>query len=202
MKCLFIAQHRVLKDIPVLQRPNYHNTKIYDFKVILTTLKGGYGDYLITTELFFEYANHFSHFLSALKDATQLSVIPPVEINRHYTYERAHSPDKYHGSRSRSRSTIYNDSSRGSPTGRSREPELALPIPKTRNRDARGYTLDDGPWIYRIAIGNQLQPGQDKNLYDEGSYLEMLQALKIGNEGKMFQDHHLVLIHVCTIPPI
>lgn len=55
------------------------NPKRYKFIANLMMLRGGDGRNICNTNLYFTYDTPFHHFLRVLQEATQLSVIPPLE---------------------------------------------------------------------------------------------------------------------------
>jgi hypothetical protein len=187
----------MMKSITCLLKPKSEENKFSIFKVYLHTLVGGHGDNFVVTKLFFSYTTPFVYFLAILRDATQLCVIPPIDLYAKYTNRRAYSPEPFSNSPSRRNSQFNVDlSRRGSPARMWQDSHTGRP----RSPGARGYTLNDGPWIYRIAVRGSGQKGANLELNDDRSYSMMIDTLKTGNTKVSGNEHVVILMHVSNTP--
>jgi hypothetical protein len=194
-----LAQHRMMKGSKYLFKPKSKESKTSVFKIYLHTLVGGHGDNFMVTKLFFNYTTPFIYFLAILRDATQLCVIPPIDLYAKYANRRAYSPEPFSNSPSRRNSQFNIDQSRrGSPAG---IPQGSHPG-RPRSPGARGYTLNDGPWIYRIAVRGSGHQGPSLELSDDRSYWMMIDTLKTGNREVSQNEHVVILMHVSNAPDI
>jgi hypothetical protein len=192
-----LAEHRMMKSSKYLFKPKSKESKFSVFKIYLHTLVGGHGDNFVVTKLFFNYTTPFIYFLAILRDATQLCVIPPVDLYAKYANRRAYSPEPFSDSPSRRNSQFNVDlSRRGSPAGMSQDSHTARP----RSPGARGYTLNDGPWICRIAVRGSGQQGANLELRDDRSYQTMIDKVKTGNKEVSENEHVVILMHVSNTP--
>jgi hypothetical protein len=181
----------MMKSNNYVRKPRGTENKLSVFKVYLHTLVGGHGDNFVVTKLFFNYREPFVSFLSALRDATQLSVIPPVDPDS--KYHQAYSPDPYTNLPSQRNNQFSIDlSRRGSPAGIPQDYHTS----RARSPGARGYTLNDGSWIYRIAVRGSGQQGPNLELTDDRSYRAMVETLRTGNKGVSENEHVVILMHV------
>ncbi|KAL2064254.1 hypothetical protein VTL71DRAFT_4748 [Oculimacula yallundae] len=160
----------------------------FDFVVSLTTLRGGYAGTTQRQRLFFSFPENYHDsksyidFLAQLQDATQLCTIPPLEPGEPY---RASS-----GSTGRFLEGYDYDEDNGIPVNAlgimpPTPPDsfTTTPAPLRPKRDVRGYTLDDGPWIYTSKLGFKVLKGKSgaeegKKLIDKRSYDNMIQMLR------------------------
>jgi hypothetical protein len=192
-----VAQHRMMKSSNYLFKPKSKENKFSVFKIYLHTLVGGHGDNFVVTKLFFNYTTPFVYFLAILRDATQLCIIPPIDLYAKYDNRRAYSPEPFSNSPSRRNSQFnVNLSRRGSPASISRESHTS----RLRSPGARGYTLNDGPWIYRIAVRGSGHQGPNLELSDDRSYSMMIDTLKTGNREVSENEHVVILMHVSNTP--
>lgn len=65
-------------------------------------------------------------------------------------------------------------------------------IPRYRTR--KGFTLDDGPWVYRFKLG-QDEGGQSSYITDEASYEDMITKVRHSTKSTI-----VVVIHVSPFP--
>jgi hypothetical protein len=192
-----LAQYRMMQSSNCLFKPKSKENKFSVFKIYLHTLVGGHGDNFVVTKLFFNYTTPFIYFLAVLRDATQLCVIPPIDLYAKYANRRAYSPEPFSNSPSRRNSQFNVDlSRRGSSAGMSQDPHSSRP----RSPGARGYTLNDGPWIYRIAVRGSGHQGPNLELSEDRSYSMMIDTLKTGNREVSENEHVVILMHVSNTP--
>ena len=146
------------------------NPKKYEFKVYLTTLVGGHGGSttLNNNPLFFNYATQYHYFMKILQDETQLSTIPPMKLKE----SRYISP------------TILKE--------RLKQRE------ESRHQIERGYTVLDGPWLYRFRKNNQVEPAPLERVQDEVSYRRMVNNVKDANTRDPKNETSLLIVHVGT----
>ena len=147
------------------------NPNKYEFKVYLTILVGGHGGLksLNDKPLFFDYSTEYYYFTKILQDETQLSVIPPM----HLTHSKYISPEAL------SQRLEQRKASRG--------------------QIQRGYTVLDGPWLYKIRKNNQVQIPPWDTVQDGTSYAKMLDAVKDANTADPKYESALLMVHVSQI---
>jgi hypothetical protein len=147
-----------------------HNPKKYEFKTFLTTLVGGHGGStkFSNKPLFFNYATQYHYFMKILQDETQLSTIPPLGLEK----------SQYITPEVLKQRLTQREESRGS--------------------IERGYTVLDGPWLYRIRKNNQVQKATYEKVGDEASYRRMLDTLNGANKKDPTAESALVFVHVST----
>lgn len=187
-----------------------------EFKVILKSLRGGHGDSPEASVLWLPYSTSFELFQVKLRDATQLSVIPPILMNLAGSAQPDRSRQNSEASTRTlcvSSATLANKSRRDSEAssrtlsvtsdrrneGRSSGDSVATNETlssmgstsssgfrphKPRNPSARGYTLDDGPWLYRLGT---VRPDAAKEPYvdlvDRASYLKMIDNINVASQA-------------------
>jgi hypothetical protein len=181
---------------------------------MLRGLVGGYGGNLSNTDLFFDYSTSFPLFQIILCDATKLSTIPPINLEQQNYHQKNTSPkvgsntsspaSSIHHDR-RFQKRVYDRSSESSDRTLSPVylPTLGAPdcpnpqgTPKPRDPNARGYTTDDGPWLYRIEINGQARSGPFTEIKDEESYLKMVDHIKEMSRKDTNIEYKVVLFHV------
>ncbi|KAL5322709.1 hypothetical protein ACEPPN_010684 [Leptodophora sp. 'Broadleaf-Isolate-01'] len=160
----------------------------YDFIVVLTTLRGGYAGTTQKQRLYFNFpetrddSTSYFTFLARLQEATQLSVIPPLEPGEPYRpslgpadeTETRHNHDEDTGSPVNALGIML-------PTPPDSFTTASAPLqPK---RDEEGYTVKDGAWIYTSKLYQRVVEGKlglekDKKVTDKSSYDNMLLVLK------------------------
>jgi hypothetical protein len=199
------------------------NTKT--FKVTLKTLIGGQGGLLQESILYFNYGTSFPVFGTMLRDATKLSTIPPIDLDKKSSAKSQTSSSAVSDTASQSSSTHLDrriqqrDSDLESDLGslrhcpstvgtmeRSYRSSSALysqssqsgPNPQSNLRfSARGYTMADGPWLYRFCC----QPPRDvgtayAEIKDEQSYLKMMDDIKKVSRDDPGSKYTVLMIHV------
>jgi hypothetical protein len=107
--------------------------------------------------------------MKILQDETQLSTIPPLDLEK----SRYITPEAL-----KQRLTQHEES---------------------RDSIERGYTVLDGPWLYRIRKSNQVQKATYQKVGDEASYHRMLDTLNEANKKDPTTESALVLVHVSTV---
>ncbi|KAH7412796.1 hypothetical protein BKA64DRAFT_770558 [Cadophora sp. MPI-SDFR-AT-0126] len=168
----------------------------FDFTVLLTTLRGGYAGTTQTQRLYFKFPGEkdalssYATLLARLQDATQLSVIPPLEPGEPYrTSSSTTDPAPLHGG----------DGDANTPVNALRimlptPPDSFTTFPATQlRRDRKGYTILDGAWIYTSKRGNIVLKGKlgeekDKKLDDKASYDNMVEILKDQDTARKGQN--------------
>jgi hypothetical protein len=195
------------------------------FKVTLKTLVGGHGGLLQESMLYFNYGTSFPVFGTMLRDATKLSTIPPIDLDEKSSAKSQTSSSAGSDTASQSSSTHLGgriqqrdsdleseiDSLRHCPSKvgtmeRSYGSSSALysqssqngPNPQPNLRfSARGYTMADGPWLYRFCC----QPPRDAGtayaeIKDEQSYLKMMDDIKKVSRDDPGSKYTVLMIHV------
>ncbi|CAL3968681.1 unnamed protein product [Diplocarpon coronariae] len=182
----------------------------HEFDVLLVTLRGGFPGNIDTQRLYFDFITEYHTFLAVLQDASQLSVIPPVDFNK---ITKIASP-----------TGDFDDEA-----GQSQQSALELIIPspanlltmgsgssfrqspKEENTD-RGYTVAHGPWLYRVVRNLEIISGRGKNGIDawdreigkdKSSYLAMIDLVKTARRKNPGETITVLIKHsldeeVCT----
>lgn len=189
------------------------------FLVTLTTLIGGHGGLPKESNLYFEYRTTFPIFITILRDATKLSTIPPIDFDEKGSERKDLSYEAGSDNTSQTSST-YNDrsvrdgrvqtsdkNSEGScesSSSEARKPRNGRaskdspdPLPKLRSKNACGYTIADGPWLYRFVYNGQ--SGNDTayiEIKDEQSYITMINNFKGVISKDPSRKYRVKLIHV------
>jgi hypothetical protein len=183
--------------------------------VTLKTLIGGHGGLLRESNLYFNYGTAFQIFLVILRDATKLSIIPPIDLDEKTSAKRELSSDTGSDTTSQISSTHYGrhvqqrssdkGSERGSETSSGAHSPLYSPIlqggpkvqPKPRSGSACGYTIADGPWLYRFKCERQSGKGSTYvEIKDEQSYLKMVDKFQEVTNKDPNTKYTILLIHV------
>jgi hypothetical protein len=185
-----------------------------EFAAVLRSLVGGHGGTLSTTALFFDYGTSFPLFQIILRDITQLSTIPPTILEQGSSCQNETRPEI--GSDMSSQiSSIHHDqgiqkrvhdqgsdssdprlSPAYSPTLDTKDcPNLPRKV-KPRCPSARGYTIDDGPWLYRIEIKAEARSSPFTEITEESSYLKMLDGIKEISRKDTKNEYQVILFHV------
>ncbi|KAH7348479.1 hypothetical protein BKA65DRAFT_550551 [Rhexocercosporidium sp. MPI-PUGE-AT-0058] len=189
-KIILVAGARVKAAmlLPELHDPLVLSRDKCDFIVLLTTLRGGYAGTTQKHRLYFSFPETGDHstsyitFLARLQEATQLSVIPPLEPGEPYCTSSGPMDE--------------------APVNRNGDEDIGTPVnalgimlltppgsftttstPLQSKGGGKGYTLNDGAWIYtsklcQRVVEGKLGPEEDKRLTDKASYDDMLQVLK------------------------
>jgi len=153
------------------------------FKVTLKTLIDGHGGLPQESNLYFDYGTSFPFFLTMLRDATKLSTIPPVDFYEESAIQRETSFDAGSDTASQLSNTY-------SPSGPN-------PQPKPRNSNARGYTLADGPWLFRISCESIREVGSAYTaLKDDRSFFKLMDDFKDLTRKNKSMRYTVLLIHV------
>ena len=162
----------------------------------LKTLIGGYAGLPQKTNLYFDYSTSFELFLVMLGDATQRSVIPPKDFDQRSPAKRDSSieiePDTTSQTATSQTATSQHEwqqsfnsqeSKQGGPDSRvSRSPSYnsssrsgSISQAQARNINDRGYTLADGPWLYRFTREPPMEMGTAYvQVKDDLSYRKMV----------------------------
>jgi hypothetical protein len=182
------------------------------FLVTLTTLIGGHGGLLQTSNLYFEYRTTFPIFIMMLRDATKLSTIPPIDFDEKGSERRkliydassynisqtSSTHDSRSGRDARARISDNESSSRARSPHNGRIPKDSPgPLRKPRSNNACGYTIADGPWLYRFR--NNGQSGNDTSyveIKDEQSYKTMINNFEEVISKDQNSKYRVYLIHV------
>jgi hypothetical protein len=183
--------------------------------VTLKTLIGGHGGLLKEINLYFSYGTTFQVFLIILRDATKLSTIPPIDLDEKTSAKRELSSDTGSDTTSQTSSTHYGrhvqqrSSDKGSEMGSESSSGAHSPLyspvlqggpkpqPKPRSSSARGYTIADGPWLYRFKCERQSGKGSTYvEIKDEQSYLKMVDNFQDVTSKDPSTKYTILLIHV------
>jgi len=214
LQAKIIAKHRVKKGIALQEYPGSSDENIKNslFKVNVTHLVGGQNAILRKTLLYFNYGTSFSLFLIALQDVTKLCVIPPLDLGASFDSDRDHQSttggvqssirNRERSSEGSNQSSQYVKTPLDSPTllaQGSYNPGAAANVTRPRSPAAKGYSLDDGPWIYRLGEKNQVQRGVYMELVDHSSYVTMVDTIRERNrKNDDDSECFAILIHVST----
>jgi hypothetical protein len=138
------------------------------FTCYVTVLSGAQAESQKMIKLFVNYNNSFERFLEMVQDATWNCIIPPP---------RMEAP-KYQG-------FVFDENSQD-PSFRPRSPT------------DKGYTLLDGPWIYRIGIRN-VSFGLKKPIACRKQYAAMMSEIsehnKKANQVKDGPEYVVMIMH-------
>lgn len=154
----------------------------HDFIVQLLTLVHGWGQISKVDMLRFKSKTSFWHFIATLKTETRESMIPPENV-------------------------IFPPILLSEPPMDNRIPDPISDVPaKIRDPNDRGYSLSDGPWMYKLPhVGKDdaQKPGW-KCIKDENEYMIMLDGIKAVNskyvEWKQPSKCSVAIMHVSTLP--
>ncbi|KAE9367732.1 hypothetical protein N431DRAFT_349755 [Stipitochalara longipes BDJ] len=190
-KARALAKSRLKRNISWVEQPDPPKT----FMVMLKTLIGGYAGLPQKTLLYFNYGTKFEVFLIMLRDATQRSTIPPIDIDEQSAARREHSTDiapdnasqistSQHGRQPSGNGRESGQGSEGSYgthslsyTSSSRD--ASKPQHKLCSSHNRGYTLADGPWLYRFKCEPPKYEGTAYvEVKDDLSYRKMVDTFK------------------------
>lgn len=189
------------------------------FLVTLTTLIGGHGGLPKQSNLYFEYRTTFPIFITILRDSTKLSTIPPIDFDEKGSERKELNYDAGFDNASQTSSTTstYNgqsvrdgrvrtsdkdseggreSSSSEARNGRASK-DSADSLPKPRGKNACGYTIADGPWLYRFVYNGQ--SGNNTayiEIKDEQSYITMINNFKGVISKDPSRKYRVNLIHV------
>lgn len=171
----------------------------YDFEVLVVSLHNGHPNDRQTTKLFFKYATPYNEFNEALRVATQRSVIPPIDISE---LDRSFQ-DRIADAQPNALGIAMPSPSSDSPAGNSGTSHL----PYEKKQAVRGYTIADGPWLYRIALGLKIISGREvrgvkiwnREILDAEAYFEMIRFVKKMTTGKAAGEKLTVLVKHVSI---
>lgn len=188
------------------------------FLVTLTTLIGGHGGLPKESNLYFEYRTTFPVFIIILRDATKLSTIPPIDFDEKVFEREELSYDAGSDNTSQTSSTYDgrsvrdgrvgtndkdSDGGRESSSPKARKPRNGRaskdspdPLPKPRSKNACGYTIADGPWLYRFMYNGQSGNTAYIEIKDEPSYITMINNFKGVISKYPSRKYRVNLIHV------
>lgn len=188
----------------------------YEFKVFLSSLVGGDGgSQKLCARLFFKYEDNerFSYFLRCLQDETQLSTIPPIGIpesplSPNFPSKNTERTDEVPGfeewqfsSTSPSTMDSFASSCTFSDSQSLFQPQTPILPPRRRRRSIRGYTLEDGPWLYQVAkIGVSNTPEVYHELRDLMSYVKMVKTVQEENLSEADKPETAVIIMHVGVP--
>ncbi|KAE8454242.1 hypothetical protein EG329_005167 [Mollisiaceae sp. DMI_Dod_QoI] len=187
-KAQAIANARVLSKLPGDEKFILQPQSKFDYEVILNTLRDGHGGQMNPVYLFMEFKNSLWYFLSTLQDATQLSTIPPLYLASQYCDEEQIDFSKSTSSHTSELSSISSGSlaspkapSETTLTAEASLDELSKSAHRSDGVEARGYTLDHGPWLYRIVSGRGTSEKKSKrwhNITGVQSFEKMIKSLQ------------------------
>ncbi|KUJ19375.1 uncharacterized protein LY89DRAFT_489373 [Mollisia scopiformis] len=172
--------------------------KRFDYQVALGVLRGGHGGHYEILDLYFDFKNKFWFFLEILQETTQFSMIPPINLEEQQddgeevdfsssTTSQDSVPSSISSSGSLTSTRTMSES-----TLRSRSSLNSTPQPDqdTGAVKRRGYTLEHGPWLYRISEQGRsarAKRGAWHNITSLASYNKMIiqfQEHSHSHEGK------------------
>jgi hypothetical protein len=181
--------------------------------VTLKTLIGGYADLSQKTSLYFNYGTSFEVFLLMLRDATQRSVIPPIDFSETSAARCESSMDRAPDSASQTSTSQLGRQQSGSGRESKQANERSYgpnnssyasssqgdtkPHNQPRCIYDRGYTLADGPWLYRF----KREPPRDEvrayvEVKDDLSYRKMVDNFKETIRKDPKYEYTISVIHV------
>jgi hypothetical protein len=142
---------------------------------VLNRLQFGYSENIEKRNLYFNYNMPFFEFLKTLRDNTASCTIPPLAFCEDVAL--------YAEDRDLARTTAT--APWVSPTSR-----------RPRRPSEVGYTLNDGPWLYKPASKHKRAPLKD--LANEDDYADFLDSLKSqGSKGE--ERSSVVMMHVSAL---
>ena len=179
-------------------KPKIEKHRGYQVKV--QRLKGGVAANTETQTLYFLYTTPFHDFLNALRDATLLCEIPPVEVEEKGRVifrkpaldVQTNEPESATQTpRRRGLLTPHDSFSVELPSPEYDAPREAEKV--YRERD--GYMLSDGAWIYKrqkihFRNGTELKVAEDSlsKIEDEADYWAMVKLLKKANSAEKMPE--------------
>jgi hypothetical protein len=189
------------------------------FRVILRSLVGGNGGSRRDSLLYFTYSTSFPLFQIILRDATKLSKIPPIEFDQQAPTTKEISLQAGSETASQTSSMLSggqvqqrrSDQSSNRDTYQDSESLTRTPLSHTRGSQdilerqgkakircasARGYTIDDGPWLYYLGHKDQARSGEYTEIKDEDSYLTMIGRIREACRKDASIIYYVVLCHV------
>ena len=172
----------------------------------LIRLINGHGGSITQNCLYFSYNNSFYHFLRTLQQETIFRSAPPFDLSTHTARLSNTDPESsclstshdeiLTGASVRKVHRSVHDSRDSHAAASSTSPPSAPNVPRNKEK---GYTLDDGPWIYRLRNGTSNR-GPYMILKDEKSYLKMIDDLKETRKKDIPPDSSIVMIiHVSYV---
>ncbi|EKD17565.1 uncharacterized protein L3040_006684 [Drepanopeziza brunnea f. sp. 'multigermtubi'] len=151
----------------------------HGFEVLVTTLRNGHPQNRETTSLYFRYTTKYHEFIEELRITTHKSAIPPINVAQLHSYDKNEVADTQSKASGIAFPTLPHSFT--APSGPS--------SPRFQSqRDVQGYTLADGPWLYRVALNlnviSNCKAGAppDREIKDADTYREMIDFLK--DQGK------------------
>ncbi|KAI9047972.1 hypothetical protein LZ554_007773 [Drepanopeziza brunnea f. sp. 'monogermtubi'] len=163
----------------------------YGFEVLVTTLRNGHPRNRETTSLYFGYTTKYHEFIEELRITTHNSAIPPINVAQLHSYDKNEVADTQSKTSGIAFPTLPHSFT--IPSGPS--------SPRFKSqRDVQGYTLADGPWLYRIALNLNIIPNckagtpPDREIRDAKTYQEMIDFLKDKGEKKTAEAVITVLV--------
>ncbi|PBP22911.1 hypothetical protein BUE80_DR006184 [Diplocarpon rosae] len=156
----------------------------HEFDVLLVTLRGGFPGNIATQRLYFDFSTEYHTFLAELQDASQMSVIPPVDVKlTETTSPSVESHDEVDQNHQNALEIILPSPTNSLATGSG---SSLLQSFKGKNTD-RGYTVAHGPWLYRVVRNLEVISVRQKNGIndwnreigkDRSSFLTMIDLVK------------------------
>jgi hypothetical protein len=171
------------------------------------TLINGWAECPKIDRLYLTTMNSFGAFLSALKEETRTSVIPPEnkvypKLSWSGVDAQDDETDIQHGGSTNGSLADHAVNGRNLAATAYINGGLA-PAPVSRNDHDKGYGLADGPWMYRLPqVENQPKPDW-ASIRNQSDYMKMLDAVRAINkkyeEWKVKECCTIIVIHV-SIP--
>ncbi|PBP27071.1 hypothetical protein BUE80_DR001991 [Diplocarpon rosae] len=156
----------------------------HEFDVLLVTLRGGFPGNIDTQRLYFDFSTEYHTFLAELQDASQLSVIPSVDVKLTKTTSSSVEFDDEVGPNQQNALGIIHPSPTN-PLAVGSGSSLRQSL-KEKITD-RGFTVAHGPWLYRVVRNLEVISVRQKNGVDDwnreigkdrSSYLTMVDLVK------------------------
>lgn len=176
------------------------NHQYYQLTIFLMTLINGDGATKRHTTIHLSNRTRFHDFVTILRDATSLCTMPEDYQPSPWMIDFEDSPstpfpDLFNSSQS-TRTLSFGTSSTAS--------SLTLPMhaseftaassTRAPNRLLRGFTLDDGPWLYHVVTSQETETQPEHEIRDECTYRKMMAEMEDA------KGHARVLmIHVRTM---
>lgn len=161
---------------------------------------------MVMETLWFPFSQTFHSFLQHLTAETRSCRIPPLNIPQAYTVPRGWTPAC--GPPSFRPTDVEFTESEYESRAPSLSPDCStissatnllssiIPAYEVREKADRGYTLTDGPWVYRVRYKDSAW-GEYKKIVNEESYLKMIEELK-EMKAKRPGLHIAMVMHVRT----
>ncbi|RDW65295.1 hypothetical protein BP5796_09987 [Coleophoma crateriformis] len=188
-----MEQNVVRFDQPQDYKENHRN---YEFTIFLMTLINGDGATKRQTTIRLSNRTRFQDFLTTMRDATSMCTMPEDYQPSPWMIDFADSPstqpsDPLSSSQSSGTLPFSTSSSISSHTLSIHNPDSsAASSTETPAREIKGFTLEDGPWLYHIITVQDPEVQPEHEIVDEYTYRMMVGAMR---DAKT--DTRVLMIH-------